>query len=411
MKSIEAINLVFLFISLYFEVFLLIIYIKHKNELETESALLSDGSNLIYTTVIVPCFNEQKTVSKTIESLLDLDYPKDKLEILVVDDGSTDNTWDEMKKYEKNPQVRIYKKTNGGKHTVLNFGIEKANGEIIGCLDADSFVDKYALKNMMVYFMDTKTMAVTPSIKVYNPKNLLQRMQWSEYTLGILIAKLFSYADAILVVPGPFSMFRKDVFKMVGNYEKAHHTEDMEITLRLHQKNMQIKNSHKSYVYTTTPDTIKSLYKQRLRWNFGFIKNTIDYKEILFNKKHGNYGMLVLPFSLIMMFSTLLILFNAINLIIVYLYRLFVKISVVGIAFKPATVDMFFMNSGASLMIGLLLLLISFFLIITAVKISTGKITIKREIFYFMFLYGLISPIWVISAIYKALLSKQIKWR
>lgn len=412
MKSIEVINLVFLFISLYFEVFLLILYIKHRRDIKTEmSPCLSASSDLLLTSVIVPCFNEEETVDKTVDSLLAMNYPKDKLEILIIDDGSTDNTWKHIQKYKKNPQIRIYKKINGGKHSALNFGIGKAGGEIIGCLDADSFVEKSALKNMMNYFADEKTMAVTPSIKVFNPRNFLQRMQWSEYTLGILIAKLFSYADAVLVMPGPFSMFRREVFKIVGNYRKAHHTEDMEITLRLHKKNLKIRNSHKSFVYTTAPKTIKTLYKQRLRWNFGFIKNAMDYKEMLFNKKYGNYGMLVLPFSFIIAFSVFIAVFNIGKSIFSASHSAYLKISGIGLHFQATAFDPFSINTSTSLLIVLILLLISFSLILVATKISTGKIRLKRELFYFIFLYSFISPIWMTGAIYKATLGKQVKWR
>lgn len=412
MKTIEVINLVFLFISLYFEVFLLILYIRHRRDIKSETSLPQTlGSQLLYTSVIVPCFNEEETVDGTIESLLALNYPKDKLEILIIDDGSADGTWKHIQKYKKNPQIRIYKKVNGGKHTALNFGITKAKGEIIGCLDADSFVEKSALINMMSYFKDQKTMAVTPSVRVFNPRNLLQRMQWSEYTLGILIAKLFSYADAVLVMPGPFSMFRKNVFKVVGNYKKAHQTEDMEITLRLHRKNLKIRNSHRSIVYTTAPKTVKTLYKQRLRWNFGFIKNAVDYKEMFFNKKYGNYGMFVLPFSFIIAYSVLIAVFNIGKAVFSGAHDMFLRISGLGLDFTATAFDPFSIKANASVLLVLSLLSISFILILAAVKIATGKLRFKKEIFYFVFLYGFISPIWMTSAIYKAALSRQVKWR
>lgn len=391
---------------------MLILYIRHRREIKSEtSPSQALGSETLYTSVIVPCFNEEETVDGTIDSLLALDYPKDKLEILIIDDGSTDGTWKHIQKYKKNPQIRIYKKINGGKHTALNFGITKTKGEIIGCLDADSFVEKSALMNMMAYFKDKKTMAVTPSVRVFNPRNLLQRMQWSEYTLGILIAKLFSYADAVLVMPGPFSMFRKNVFKMVGNYKKAHQTEDMEITLRLHRRNLKIRNSHKSIVYTTAPKTIKTLYKQRLRWNFGFIKNAVDYKEMFFNKKYGNYGMFVLPFSFIIAYSVLIAVFNIGKSVFSGAHDTFLRISGLGLDFTATAFDPFSIKTSTSVLMVISLLLISLILILVAVKIATGKLRFKKEIFYFVFLYGFISPIWMTSAIYKAALSRQVKWR
>ena len=110
-----------IFISLFFEVFLLITYLEVREELDLEEKYL--GKNIKWfptVTIIVPCFNEEHTVSNTIKSLLNLDYPKEKFSIIAVDDGSTDRTRRELAKFEDHPQFSVLSKENGGKYTALN---------------------------------------------------------------------------------------------------------------------------------------------------------------------------------------------------------------------------------------------------------------------------------------------------
>ena len=147
----NSILYIFLFLTLYLEVFFLITFFEERLKLDTKG---TTGKLSYYpsATIIVPCWNEEKTVSKTIESLLALHYPKDKLKIFVVDDGSTDGTWEVVQKFLRNPQVKLFKKENGGKHTAVNYGIKNSTSELVGCLDADSFVDKDALHEIASAF-------------------------------------------------------------------------------------------------------------------------------------------------------------------------------------------------------------------------------------------------------------------
>ena len=289
---------IFLFASLYFEVFLMITYIEKRKTIKTEY-LERKNKNLPSVDIIVPCFNESTTIINTINSILDLDYPKDKFKIIVVDDGSEDNSSKVLEIFKDNPQIKIHRKENGGKYTALNFGIENSKADLFGCLDADSFVDKNALKNMIPYFENQKIMAVVPSIKIYKPGNVLQKIQKVEYDWGILMRKILTYLNALHVTPGPFTIFRKKIFKKIGNYKHAYHTEDLEMALRMQKHNYKIANSHRSIVYTVAPKTIKTLYKQRRRWTYGFLKNVIDYKHMFFNREYGNLGFFILPFIFI----------------------------------------------------------------------------------------------------------------
>ena len=108
---------------------------------------------------------------------------------------------------------------------------------------------------------------------------------------------------AIHVTPGPLTIFKKKVFKDLGPYRHGHNTEDMEIAYRMQKNNYKIEHCNDAYVYTNTPGTTKKLYKQRLRWIYGFINNTIDYRKVLFKKKYGNFAVFTLPMGVISIFS------------------------------------------------------------------------------------------------------------
>jgi len=208
---------VFLFVSLFFEVFLLLTFIENKkNPKDKKSTSFTDYPTA---TIVVPCYNEQKSIFGTIESLLALDYPKDKMKIMIVDDGSTDDSWNLIQKYKNNSLIQLFHKENGGKHTALNFAISQSKSDIIGCLDADSFVNPDALKKIASHFSNKKTMAVVPSIKVFEPKNVFEKIQKVQYEWGIFMRKTLSFLNALYVTPGPFSFFRKEVFEEVGRFD------------------------------------------------------------------------------------------------------------------------------------------------------------------------------------------------
>lgn len=399
-----------LFCSLYFEVFLLITYLEKRTAIKTEYLEKKEGY-WPSTTIIVPCWNEGETIIETVNSILDLNYPKDKLLILIINDGSTDNTADVLKIFENNPQIKIHHKKNGGKYTALNFGIENSDSDLIGCLDADSFVDKDALKNMIPYFENKKIMAVVPSINVHNPENILQKIQKIEYGWGILVRKMLSHLDAMYVTPGPFTIFRREVFNNLGNYKHAYLTEDMEMALRMQESHYKIATSHRSHVFTVTPNSFKKLYKQRSRWAYGFIKNLIDYKHLLFNKNYGNLSFYILPFGFISIVSATFVTSNLIYTNADKIYRMAEKIKTIGFSLKDINFDWFYINTGLISIISIFIILLTGTLIMLSMKLAENKIKIKPELFYFMFIYPIITPFWLISALFNTIFSKSVTWR
>jgi len=402
-----------LFVSLFFEIFLLVTYFEVREEIEFEKE--HGGKNVSHfptVTIIVPCFNEEATVEKSVLSLLSLNYPKDRLILFLIDDGSTDNTLKVFQKF-KYPHIKIFSKENGGKHTALNFALDKVETELVGCLDADSFVDKNALKRIVPYFEDPTIMAVTPSVKVHEPKTVLEHVQKIEYSWGIFLRRMLSSIGALYVTPGPFSIFRKEVFEKLGQYKQAHHTEDMEIAMRMQKNHYKIVNSTYAHVYTVAPKTIKPLYKQRLRWTYGFLNNAIDYREMFFNKKYGNIGIFILPIAMISIFltlyTTLLFIWNGVGKII----DVFIKYQTVGFNWKLTTpsFDWFFLNTGTISLLMVIILILTLVILFLSIQIADKQARFQKGIFYYLSLYIFIVPLWLTGAIYNTVFGRKISWK
>lgn len=403
-----------LFSSLFFEVFLLINYFEIREEVKKDKEPIKTCLSYFPTvSIIVPCFNEEKTVSKTLNSLLALNYPKDKLSIFIIDDGSTDNTQTVLNAYRNNSQIQIFKKENGGKYTALNFALEKITSEFVGCLDADSFVDKEALQKIIPKFTDPSIMAVTPSIHVDKPKTVLQRVQRIEYSWGILFRRVLASINGLYVTPGPFSIFRTNMFKEIGGYREAHHTEDMELALRMHKNGLKITNAQEANVYTVAPGQLKGLYKQRVRWTYGFLKNAQDYRELYFNKKYGTLGMFVLPIATFSIFTTIYATGNFVWSAIIHGIKTFGKYQAVGFSWGIPKLSFHFYNLNTSVawFLTLATILFTFVLLYLSLYMANGKAKFSRDIVYYLALYIFIVPLWVIRATFNTVFAKKTTWR
>lgn len=287
-------------VSLYFAVFWFLVYLDgdlYRSEKRKKVTTFP------FVTIVIPAWNEEKSIVPTIESALDLDYPTTCFEVIIVNDGSTDKTSSLIKKTLKNYKnyntYFIDKTKNEGKGKGLNDALKMSKGDYFICLDADSFIDNKALKEMVPHFKTKDIAAVLPCMKVKDPKNFLQKVQWYEYIINMFYKKLMSHLNCVHVAPGPFSMYRKEVIVKLGGFDENNLTEDLEITLRLQKNHYKIIQLLNVYAYTITPSNFKSLYNQRNRWFKGSIINAYNYKTMLFNKKYGDFGLMQLPTVLI----------------------------------------------------------------------------------------------------------------
>lgn len=400
---------ILLFTSLYFEIFLLITFLEYRPKTKGQKFPIQD--RLPSVTIIVPCYNEEKTVARTILSLLRLDYPKNKLKIIAVDDGSIDNTAHILNRFMTNRQVDVLYKENGGKHTALNEGLKCVTTDLVGCLDADSFVDSNALREIVSYFTDKNVMAVTPAIKVHEPSNIIQLIQKAEYELSIFIRRTFAWIDSLFVTPGPFTIFRYEVFKKLGNYKEAYNTEDLEIALRMQSHHYKIENAHSAYVYTVAPRTFRKLFHQRLRWTYGFLRNAFDYRFLFLNRSYGNLGILILPVATISIFGALFFMSVLIISTVNHIALKVVEVQAVGFGLmKTFSFDWFFINTKSVLFLIYILIIITLVLIILGKKLSAEKRIWSFDLIWYLFLYGFIAPIWLSAAVYNVAFSRKTSW-
>lgn len=401
------------FLSIYVQIFLLITFIERRKEIKYRTGQHIDLVDYPSVTVIVPCWNEEATIGGTIESLLALDYPGDKVNIILVDDGSTDNTWHVMQHYAGHAQITAYQKENGGKHTAMNLGISKTTTPFLGCLDADSFVDPQALKRIMTFFVDKEVMAVSPAIIVTKPKNIIQRIQKVEYNWAIYTKKMLGLNNAIHVAPGPFSIFRTDVFAKIGNFKAAHNTEDMEIAYRMQANHMKIEHANDAFVYTVTPNTVKKLYKQRLRWIYGFIQNTIDYRRLLFKKEFGNFAFFTLPSGVLSVVSVIFIFFFTIYNVFHFLIQQIIKISTVGFSFSVSShlLDPFYINTKAMNLVVIALYGTVMLAMLIGSRMAEGRAKFSLSYIWFFIIYSIIAPFWLLKAVYNTVFAKKTAWR
>ncbi len=416
MALLDIVTSCFLFSALYFEVFVLLTLFENLRHISITP--LADTSPkkfpfLPSVTIIIPCFNEEKTVSRTVQSILDLDYPKEKLRISIVDDGSTDNTWQHIASWKGHPQIDLHQKKNGGKFTALNYGIEKARTDLVGCLDADSFVEKDALRKIVYMFQHDQSLSVVaPAIKIWKPDSLIRRIQSPEYIYGIFIKKIFSLLHAVHVTPGPFSIFKRTVFKEVGLFKHAHNTEDMEIAMRMHRFHKKIGNCHDAYVYTVGPKTFKSLHKQRVRWTYGFIKNALDYRDIFFNKKYGNVGFITLPFALSALIGVLFFFTSALFSITNRAIGQVQDLHAIGwrMTWPNIQFETFFLPTHLNSILSICIICFTIALLTFSFVITPEKIQARNLVAYIL-LYPFIAMTWIIKSLSNVILVKKPSWR
>ncbi len=400
----------FLFVALFFEVFLILTYFDAES---IRRRIRRTLTNFPTVSVIVPSYNEAKTVGATIRSLIELDYPKQKLSLILVDDGSHDETPAVLSEYAHLPYVTIVRKENGGKHTALNEGIRVSTSEFVACLDADSFVSKNALREILPHFDAENIGAVTSSMSISRPRLILERIQQAEYLLGILLRHVLSTINGLHVTPGPFTVYRRSVFDSIGLFRPAHNTEDMEIALRMQKHGWHIQNAPRARVYTKAPKTLRALLKQRVRWTTGFIRNSVDYRDLYANPKYGALGLLVLPLGALSIISGVTLFIVSLVEFSFHTWDIFVKTSSVPLSFlfRPPAFDLFFVPMNALIALTSVAIIITVAFIIAGARISKTRARLSPALIWYVPLYGLIAPLWLVRSIFDVVFNIRRAWR
>lgn len=246
--------------------------------------------------VIVPAYNEERVISRTVASLLEQDYAGE-LEIVVVDDGSPDGTARRVRDdFGGDPRVSLIEKRNGGKASALNEGIARARGEIVIGLDADTLFEHGTVTQLVAPLADARVGAVAGNAKVGNRINLVTRWQALEYvTSQNLDRRAFALLDCITVVPGAVGAWRKQLVLDAGGFSGDTLAEDQDLTLAIGRRGHRVAYASGAVAWTEAPDTLATLAKQRFRWAFGTLQCAWKHRDLLFRPSAGTLGMVALP--------------------------------------------------------------------------------------------------------------------
>jgi cellulose synthase/poly-beta-1,6-N-acetylglucosamine synthase-like glycosyltransferase len=311
---------------------------------------VSDELSQIYSgfetpiTLLMPAYNEQSTIAASIRSLLQLSYPQ--YEILVINDGSIDNTLTVLQRefslvpfpetyrariatqpvrgiYHSTvfPNLRVIDKENGGKADSLNAGINVSRYPLFCAVDADSVLQRDSLHRVAKPFLeDSSVIACGGSIRIANgchisggflekiglPKSFLARVQIVEYLRAFLFGRMgWSPINAMLIISGAFGLFKKDAVVDVGGYRVDTIGEDMELVVRLHRLYRLAKKPYKivfvpdPICWTEAPENLKTLRLQRTRWQRGLAESLSMNIGLLFHPKGGTVGWLAFPFTVV----------------------------------------------------------------------------------------------------------------
>jgi len=258
-----------------------------------------------FLSIIVPAYNEAEVIQSSLSSLLELRYPY--FEIIAVDDGSTDGTYERMKEFEGDHygvKVSVIRKENSGKADALNYGIRRAKASIVVCMDSDSRLTPEALRYAVYHFADPHVGAVAGNVKVINRHNIWTKLQALEYIEGLnIVRNAQAFWRTVNVVPGPMGIFRREAIESVGYYDSDTFAEDFDMTVRLLAAGWKIDYEPKAIAYTEAPEELLDLIKQRYRWCRGVLQALRKQKHLL-TRSEGN---ITTPLSLwYMMFEGLL---------------------------------------------------------------------------------------------------------
>ncbi len=410
---LEVMLLVVYIITLYYTLFWLVAL------LDYEPAAKKPLKRLPKVTVIVPAYNEEAHLEKTVSSILCLDYPEKLLEVVIVNDGSTDKTLSVARKLMRgNGRVKVLDQVQGGKWKAMNSGIAVSSGEFVACLDSDSTVKKDALKKMLPFFVDENVAVVLPMLHVDRPENLLQKIQWHEYIVNMFYRKVAGMLNCIHVAPGPFSLYRKKTIEAIGGFREGYSTEDLEICMRLQSLNYKIVQTTETEAYTEAPRKISEFYKQRLRWNLGSTLNILSYRKMLFSKRYGDFGTFQLPMIFFATFFAVLVLCVTIYLSIFKpIYEKIAYLSLVNFDVLTLLRSLHFNKNLLDMDYFSLFMAVSFFLISgTVIVLAHRAVKQKingqgiRALALFMFVYYLLLGFVRMIVIRDLFFRKRNKW-
>lgn len=280
--------------------FIIALALRHRKSERERSGLKWRPPSL---TVLVPAYNEEAVVCKTIRSLLA--SRNRKFDIVVIDDGSSDNTADAVRReFWKTQRVRVFKKQNGGKSAALNFGLRQTEAEIVIALDADTVFAPDSIEKLIRHFKDPRVGAVAGRAVVGNEVSLMARFQSLEYvTSQNLDRRAFEGFNAIGVVPGAIGAWRRQPLIDVGGFPLDTLAEDADATIAMERAGWRVLYEPAAIALTEAPETVRAFMKQRFRWMYGTLQVAFKHRDALVQKTARGVGYVTIPNIVIFQFA------------------------------------------------------------------------------------------------------------
>ena len=245
--------------------------------------------------VLIPAHNEESVIVQTVTSVLLSDFKE--LRVIVVDDGSTDRTWELLESnFGHEPRVKNIHQVNRGKAAALNRALSEAETEIVVTIDADTEVEPDAIGKLLRHFSDPTVGAVAGNVKVGNRSRWLTRWQALEYiTSQNMEKRAFDLLNCITVVPGALGAWRKKAIELAGGITADTVAEDADLTIAIRRLGWRVGYDEEAIAWTEAPETPEILIRQRFRWTFGTLQAFWKHADTLFRPKFGTLGWVALP--------------------------------------------------------------------------------------------------------------------
>lgn len=249
-------------------------------------------TDAMFVSILIPVYNEENTIATTLRALLKSDH--EKFEVIVVDDGSTDDTADVVRDFEKKDmRIRLVSKKNDGKASALNLGLREAKSDYVVTIDGDTIILPRTITALLQPFSDASVDAVCGNVEVGNTRNILTAFQALEYiTTQNFDRRAFDELNCISVVPGATGAWRRQKILDLGGYTDDTLTEDADLTLRLLRAGGRIVYASDARSRTEAPEGVRDLARQRFRWSFGTFQCLYKHRKAFFK---GSIGWIALP--------------------------------------------------------------------------------------------------------------------
>ncbi len=279
------------------------------------------------TSILVPAWNEEVGLLRTVKTILKSKYKN--IELIVVNDGSTDNSDKIMREFywkynraKKTSDINLkyYYKENGGKGSALNYALKKSTGDIIITVDADCILTPDTIGNFIKPFANPKVDAAVGNVKIGNTDSVITTIQFLEFLSSFYAKKAEDVLETIYIVGGAAAAFRRKVFKKIGNYNTKNITEDIDLSLKSRKVGMNIVFADDAIVYTEGASTMDGLIKQRSRWKIGWFQTIYEHSEFIFSFKKEHNKLLtwvMIPFAY---FGNVQLIFEPWFIIFLYFY-------------------------------------------------------------------------------------------